>query len=330
MKVRDLRPMRLVIAVAIVGMVCFTFARESAPLAGTVEAATVTGQWTAYFSTKHPGYVQLNLSRRSDGDGMSMTGETFALSELQGLADVAATAKTDVRFTLSREPGNIVCEGVFRDGQGAGTWTFTPDPGFVAAMAKRGYSGLSDDDLLRAAFHRLTVKYADDIAAAGYKDLTFELLSRAAGHEIRPAYIADLRSAGFDHLSMDELIRASNHEIDSNYVKQARSMGLEELSLDAVIRMKNHNITTAYAAKMSAAGFKNLSIDELIRLSNHDITAEYVAGIRGEGYNDISAEQAISLKNHDIDAAFIQRAKAQGYTVSLEELVRLKNRDMVK
>jgi hypothetical protein len=326
-----MKVLRITLLAAIASVFFFPHDGIQTPLSATrVEAASVSGQWTAYLSTKHPGYIQLNFSRRSDGDGMNMMGETFALSELQGLGEVAGSGRSDVKFNLVREPGTMACEGFFRDGQGAGTWTFTPDANFVSAMAKRGYTGLSDDDLLRAAFHKLTVKYADDIVAAGYKDLTFEQLSRAAGHEITPGYIADLRSVGLDHLSMDDLIHARNHEVDSTYVKQAVSMGMQQPTLDAVIRMRNHNITPDYAAKMSAAGFKNLTIDDLIRLSNHEITPEYVAEIRGEGYSDISAEQAISLKNHEIDRAFIQRAKAQGYNVSLEELVRLKNRDVVK
>ena len=329
MKARDLRPMRILLIAAILGLVCFAYARPNVS-ASLYRQSAVTGQWTAYLSQNHPGDIQLNLTRRSDSDGMNMMGETFALSELQGLGNVSGSGRTDVKFSLVREPGTIVCEGSFRDGQGGGTWVFTSDPGFVSAMAKRGYSGLSDDDLLRAAFHKLTVKYADDIVAAGYKDLTFEQLSRAAGHEITTAYIADLRSAGFDRLSMDDLIHARNHDVDSTYVRQAMAMGMQQPTLDSVIRMKNHNITPEYAAKMNSAGFKDLSIDELIRLSNHDVTPEYVAEIRSEGYNDVSAEQAISLNNHDIDRAFIQRAKAQGYNVSLEELVRLKNREIVK
>jgi predicted metallopeptidase len=322
--------MRILAAAAVLAFFCFVEADSDSPLGMPRVQAATSGQWTAYFSPKHQGYVQLNLSRRSGTDGQSIMGETFALSELEGLGNVLGGPRTEVKFNIVRESGTITCQGYFRDDQGGGTWTFTPDSTFVSAMAKRGYTGLSDDDLMLAAFHKLTVKYSDEIVAAGYKDLTFVQLSRAAGHEITPAYIADLRSVGFDRLTMDDLIRAHNHEIDSTYVKQAISMGLDQPTIDSVIRMRNHNITPEYTAKMSSAGFKGLTIDELIRLSNHEVTPEYVAEIRSEGYNDISAEQAISLKNHEIDRAFIQRAKAQGYNVSLEELVRLKNRDIVK
>src|ERR1043166_3761821 len=194
------------------------------------QTSSLSGSWTAYLTEKDPGHIQLMVSRESDKkEGFGVMVQTFLQgdkfsSDLLGLPDLKAPGKIDVKFALVREPGTVSFDGYFRDGRGAGLWTFTPNSTFVNAMAKRGYTGLSEEDLFRATFHNLTTKYADDLATAGYKNLTFELLSRAAGHEITIAYIDDLRSVGFDHLSMDDLIHARNHEIDSSYIKEAANI----------------------------------------------------------------------------------------------------------
>jgi hypothetical protein len=263
---------------------------------------SIAGEWTAELSKKS-GEVQLQFIRRSDGDGVNTNGQSYAMSELQGLsADLASGAKVDVSFKIVREAGTIDCHGFFAQGRGAGTWTFTANGQFVAVMKSRGYANLTDDQLLRAAFHNLTTKYTDEIRSAGYKDLDFDQLSRAAGHDISLAYIRELQSAGYSGLQMDELIRAHNHEISSQYVSQMRSANLGELTLDG-----------------------------LIRLQNHEITPEFVRELRSEGINDLTADDAIRAKNHDIDGEFIRRAKSQGVTdTSINELIRLKNRGTVK
>lgn len=262
-----------------------------------------TGEWTAEFNRAKAGEVQVTFHRHSQEGGFNMTSETFALGELPGLtADAASAAKTTVTFNLVREAGTFACEGYFRDGRGAGFWTFTPSQSFIAAMRSRGYDNLTADDLLRAAFHNLTVKFIEDLKGVGYDHLTFNELIRAAGHEVTASYVRELRSAGYDGLSMEELIRARNHDIDSRYVKEVEAMGFGKEPLDAVIRLRNH-----------------------------EITPEYLNDLKAEGYSDISAEMAIRLKNHDVDRAFIQRVKAQGMTnVTLDQLIRLRNHDTVK
>lgn len=295
--------------------------------------AALSGDWTADLSTKHPGKVQLSFQRRTDDGKYNNTmGETFEMSELSGLpADISTASRLDVKFNIIREAGTLVCEGSFRDGRGLGTWTFAPDAGFAAAMKSRGFGSLDEEDMLRAAFHNLTTKYADEIKAAGYDRLTFDELNRAATHDITTAYIKSLREAGYDHLTMEELIRASNHDIDAGYIKEVRAMGYDKQPLETVIRLRNHDITPNFMARMKSAGFGELGLEDLIRLQNHDVTPEFVAEIRGEGYNEITADQAIRLKNHDVDRDFIRRAKAQGYAnQSLDDLIRLKNKDVVK
>ena len=64
---------------------------------------SIAGEWTAELSNRS-GEVQLQFIRRSDGNGMNTNGQSYRISELQGLsANLASGAKTDVSFKIVRE-----------------------------------------------------------------------------------------------------------------------------------------------------------------------------------------------------------------------------------
>lgn len=292
----------------------------------------IKGEWNAEFDRNKTGEIHFTFQRRTEKGGFNMSGDNLRVSELQGLAAEARTAaKIEVNFNIVREAGTFACEGYFSEGRGTGFWTLTPSEKFVSDMRARGYDNLTEDDLLSAALHDLTIKFVEDLKNAGYDKLTFQELRRARTHDITLAYIREMKSAGFENLTMEELVRARNHDVDADFVNQAKAMGFERQSLETLIRMRNHDITLAFINEMKSAGFENLSIEGLIRLKNHDVTAGFVNEIKAEGFTDVSAETAIRLKNHDVDREFIRRAKSQGYNnVSLEELIRLRNRGTVK
>jgi hypothetical protein len=291
-----------------------------------------SGSWTARTSQKHPGEIQLDFTRRSEHGGFSNNGNTYKFNELSGLneADTTAAARVDVKFTLIREAGTLVCDGMFVDRMGTGFWKFTANEAFRSDMKRRGYGSLTDDEMLRATFSNLNAKYMDDLKSAGYTDLDLNALMRAANHEISPAYIREMRAA-YSGLTMEELIRARNHDIDAAYLKKVSDMGFGKQPLETVIRLSNHEISPEYITSMRSAGFTNVSVEELIRLKNHEVTPEFVSGIKAEGFSEISPDLAVRLVSHDVDRVFIQKAKAQGYTnVSLDEMIRLKDRGRVK
>lgn len=311
----------------------FAFVEDPSHIEATLNAepVAISGEWTAHLSTKDPSRIQLNFTRRTEKGGYNQNGRTMKLSDLQGLAaDISASARMEVSFKLAREAGTISLDGFFQGGRGAGLWTFTPNAAFASSMASRGFADLTEEDLLRATFHGLTTKYADEIKAAGYDRLTFAQLSRAATHDISVDYIRELRNSGFENLTMENVIRASNHDISAAYVKEVAAMGFGNQPLDKVIRLKNHDISPAYISEMKAAGFENLTLDEVVRMKNHDISSDFVNQIKGEGFSNISSATIIRLKNHDVDRDFIQRVKAQYPNASLEEMIRFKNNGTVK
>jgi uncharacterized protein (UPF0335 family) len=292
----------------------------------------LTGQWTAELSRDKPGEIQMTYHRRAETGGSSMWGKRVPLGELQGLtAEAALSTKANVNFNVVRQAGTLACEGYFREGKGAGFWTFTPSQSFVSAMRERGYSNLTEEDLLRAALHNLTTNFIEDLKSAGYDRLDFPQLLRASSHAITTEFIREMQSAGYQGLSMEELIHARNHNIDSRYVKEVRAMGFDKQPLEQLIRLRNHDITQEFIGRMHSAGFDNLSIEQLIRLKNHEITPEFVNGLKAEGYPDIPVETAVRLKNHEIDRDYIRRVKARGFTdLTLEEIIRLRTREIIK
>lgn len=291
----------------------------------------ITGQWTAELKRDKPGEIQMTYHRRTDTSD-SMFGKTVPLGELQGLtAEAASAPRANVNFNVVRQAGTFACEGYFREGKGAGFWTFTPSRSFVAAMSERGYGNLSDEDLLRAAFHNLTTNLIEDLKSAGYDRLEFRQLLRASTHGITPEFIREMQAAGYQGLTMEQLVRARNHNINGGYIREVRAMGFDKQPLEKLIRLRNHNITQDFINRMRAAGFDGLSIEELIRLKNHNITAEFVNGVKAEGYADIPVESVIRLKNHEIDRDYIRRVKARGFTdLTLEQLIRLRSREIIK
>ena len=319
------------LSLTVLFLAIFMNAGGSRAAAQTAQAA-ITGEWMATLSTRSPGKVHFTFARHGENNSYNMSSDgDMMLSEFQGLpADIQSAAKTQVNFTIAREAGTFQCEGYFNQGSGSGIWTLTPNEKFISAMRDRGFTDLSEENLISAAVHDITARFADEIKNAGYDHLSFDDLRRAKTHNLTAAYIKELRAAGYNDLSFDDVVRASNHSIDAQYIKQVRDMGFDTKSMDEVIRLRNHDITPEYLAEMKSTGLENLTLDDLLRLQSHSVTPAFVNDIKAEGYAAVSADIIIRLRSHDIDRDFIRRAKAQGYNVSLDEMIRLKNRDVVK
>jgi uncharacterized protein (UPF0335 family) len=263
-----------------------------------VGQTAITGEWTAELRRNKSGEIQMNFHRRTEKGGLNMTGGPISLNEFQGIAtESISSAKANVDFRIVREAGTFFCEGVFREGRGAGFWTFASSRDFVSAMRGRAYESLTEEDLLKAALFNLRTKFIEDLKVLGYDRLEFKQLLRAASHEVTPQYIREMQSAGFEGLTMEQLIRARNHDITNEYVKEVRAMGFGKQPLETLIRLRNHEITREFINQMRSAGFVNLSIEQLIRLRNHEITPGFVNDLKAEGYSDISVETAVRLKN---------------------------------
>ena len=100
-----------------------------------------TGQWLIEFRTGETRVqMEMRYERKSEkGTGHSSHGFSIDPSLLSGLSrDQAMSGGTNVRFQLKRDAGTFNFEGWFKEGNGSGHFTFTPDHGFASQLTSQG------------------------------------------------------------------------------------------------------------------------------------------------------------------------------------------------
>jgi hypothetical protein len=121
---------RFVISLAVItSLALVSWVASSDALAQNV----ITGDWTASLKDDS-AKIYLNFERHTQKGGRNQMGQTYDFADLQGLSREQALNGGPVKFSLIREAGTIECEGSFQNGKGSGTFRFTGNPSFVAAM----------------------------------------------------------------------------------------------------------------------------------------------------------------------------------------------------
>ena len=222
--------------IALVTLSVFTLA--SAALA----EETITGQWMIDpFPIE--GKVQLTLHRGSEHSQMTSS-SALGLDQLRGLAraQMDASSGTNVHFEIARNAGTLACEGFFRSGKGAGTFTFSPSTSFVGEMRSLGYDSLST-----------------------------EMVFSMAVHDVTTQYVRDMRSLGVQPHSSEQLITMRIHKVSVDYVRELKGLGFNDLSADRLVTMRIHGVTPDFITHLQSRGMKNLTVDQLVSLRIHGI-----------------------------------------------------------
>lgn len=253
---------------------------------------------------KHDG-LHLSLERRTERGGRNQMGQTYDFAELQGITREQAQGTGPVRFALVREAGRVDLEGSFQAGKGSGTFTFTPNAGFLGAMRSRGFDfekakwnedgseSEPENRLFAAAMLNVTTALADDLLSADFGKLEVNDLFKAAIFKVDSKFMREMKASGFPGLRMEELVKARIFKIDAEFVRRAAQMGLTNEPFESLVKMRI---------------FK--------------VTPDFIAEVRAEGLNDLAVEDLVKLRIFNIDVDFIRRARAEGVPLEVEALVR--------
>ena len=249
-----------------------------------------TGLWSAQLDGDSL-YVNLMRPSRDARFGQNNFGTSLALTSFSGLtkADINAPA-ANVQFALNAPAGMISFEGRFSNGNGAGSYRFTPSDAFMREMESLGYKAFGDEKMLL-------------FAITGF----------------RPQAIRDLRALGYtiDQQHVDDV---AIFRIDANAVKEYAALGYPHLTLRELIDFRVGHIDAAFVRGMHDVGFDNLTAREMMNLGVLRVTPQYVRELKGAGLTSLTPRQATDLKIGRITAAKIAEYKRLGYNLTPRQL----------
>jgi hypothetical protein len=278
---------------------------------------SLTGDCTAQVKADKPDKIQLNFSRRSERGGFNNMGSSYSLSDLKGLSREQALAGGQIRFSLEREAGTVVCDALFKDGRGIGTFTFTPNQGFVDAMRSRGFDFEKND-----SWKSKNKKNADgDDEEYSEGNRTIDRLFAAATLNVTTALADDLLSSNFGKLDTGDLFKAAIFKVDGKFAREMKDTGFNNLTFDDLVKARIFKIDAEFVKDVAAKGFSNEPFESLVKMRIFKITPEFINEIRSEGFEKIEIEQLVKFKIFNINAEFIRQARSEGVPMEVEKLV---------
>jgi hypothetical protein len=274
--------------VAAAGVILIAFAQEAAP---------ITGQWMID-GIGVPDQVQLTLHRTIGKSGSSTNSSGYPVKGLLGLSrtQIDSPEVVIVHFQMVRDAGTLACDGYFKHGNGAGTFTFSPDPGFIAEMRRLGYTGLDP-----------------------------EIVFSMAAHDVSLEYVRSLRSLQAAPTSADELISMRIHRVSIEYIQELQSLGYRNLKADELVAMRIHGVTTEFIRELNKLGYGSVPADELVNMRIHGATADFIKELKSLGYNHPTIDQLVTMRIHGVSPDYIHRLQERGMkNLSIDQMVNLR------
>ncbi|HYC88036.1 MAG TPA: hypothetical protein VEO54_02395 [Thermoanaerobaculia bacterium] len=283
-------------------------------------AFALDGAWTAALDEKRPGSLYLNLTQ---GRSHNM-GSTFQLASFSGLTDaqIRASSTTPVNFEMRREAGTVSFEGTFRNGKGAGQFTFAQDRSYIDKVRALGLefeldkphrrrNRTDEEDLFSLALHDVSTAFIKSMIAEGYR-VSLEKYLTMRIFNITPEYIREMRSLGFKEIDAEELVATKIHKVTPQFVRDMRAAGWD-LSLEELQSSAIHGATPAFAEEMRKLGYGNLDHDDLVSFRIHRVTPEFIEELRKLGYDKVKADDLVAMRIHRVTPEFIRELAAAGY-----------------
>lgn len=292
--------------------------------------AELRGAWTGTTEGLDKERIHMNMVR----GGHNQHGNTMKIASFTGLssAQIWSPTQTPVQFQLAREAGTVRFEGTFKNGDGAGQFTFQGNPSYASTIRALGVEfelkkhrkdRTEEEELFTLALLDVSTAYIKSMQDIGYRVSLQDYISMRI-FNVTPEYVREMAAAGFKDLSSDKLVATRIHKVTPDYIRQMRAAGWN-LSLDELMSSRIHKATPEFAEEMRKLGYGNLDFDDLVSFRIHRVTPEFISQLRELGYDNISADNLIAMRIHRVTPEFIKELKAAGYSnVPVRKLIDMK------
>lgn len=290
----------------------------------------------------------INIQFTSNEDDVSSN--TFALSDFDNIPrDKQGT------FTLKREAGTMSFNGKFEGEKGMGTYKFTSNTAYSAAMRKEGIDITKDSDLMVFFMVNIKQSYVQMLKKNGFakldkdqliplaalkideayiisikeeiKDIDLENLIPFKSLGIDKAYIEEIRKAGYKDITADNIIAFKSQGIDAKYIADFHNStnANTDKGNDDIIAFKSMNIDQEFIESFKKLGYNNLSNSDLLAMKSLNVTPEYIESFEKAGFKNIKTEDLFALKSQNITSDLIQQYKELGFSdLNLDDLIAAK------
>jgi hypothetical protein len=172
-------------------------------------------------------------------------------------------AAVDAR--MKADSGEMRCVGTVHDAAMHGTYSFTPDEGFVKRMQAMGFDDLTPDRLQGFAMLDVTTAWVKEMKDAGVTEMTTQNVMGLRALKVDPAYVKAMSAAGYPELRAQKLTSMKAVGVSPEKVQAIRAMGYSPTQ-EELIQMSVFKIDAPFVEKMKARGFKNLTIAQLVKI----------------------------------------------------------------
>lgn len=302
---------------------CLLFAVTKNRLAlahGSSDNNVRSGNWTVRHSDD-PGKVEFSLMEHHRGGNSNHESE-WPMSSFAGV-DFSKPGRQDVKFTITRDAGNFDCEGFLDNGEGAGIFHFTANPGYAAEMRKLDFS-IDEDEQFTMAVMDVSLDFARQMRNEHLTDLDTDKLIAFRIHGVTAAFIEDLRSAGLSISDSDKLIAFRIHGVTPEMVRSLHAAGYNP-DEDNLIAMRIHGATPEWVAELGQRGYQHVELDELIAFRIHGVSPDFIEKLQGLGYKHPDPDQLVAMRIHGVTPEYISDLRARGMKdLSIDQLVNMR------
>lgn len=215
-------------------------------------AAEIHGAWTVTADSK--GKLYLHATRAGSWGNY---GQSLQLSGDQGLtaAQIQSPVQVPVQFRRATDAGTITFDGTFRNSDGAGQFTFAPNPGYFGQLRTLG----------------VTV----DRPRPGSRETEADALFRLALIDVSLAYAREMRSV-FPEASLHELTSLRAAGVTSRYLADMRAAGVTIATSRDAQKLAAVGVNPEFIRELAASGYKNLTTRQLVKLRASGVDGKFI------------------------------------------------------